>query len=61
MREAVRNLAHDILTIEATGDYHAAKQLLDTLGTMPPNVAETLTQLSDLPVDIRPRFTTATL
>ena len=59
MPEAIRNLAHDILTIEATGDYQAAKHLLDTMGTMPQNVNETLSRLSEVPVDIRPRFITA--
>jgi hypothetical protein len=59
MRGAVRDLAHDLLTIEATGDYAAAKKLLDTRGVMPAGVAETLKKVSDVPVDIQPRFVTA--
>lgn len=59
MPEAIRKLAHDILTIEATGDYNAAKQILDTMGAMPQNVTETLSRLSEVPVDIRPRSITA--
>ncbi len=53
MRGAVRDLAHDLLTIEATGDYAAAKKLLDTRGVMPAGVAETLAKIGDVPVDIR--------
>lgn len=59
MRAAVTELARELLTIEATGDYHAAKTMLDTLGVMPANVTETLSRLSGIPVDIRPRFVTA--
>jgi hypothetical protein len=59
MRTAVTDLAHDLLTIEATGDYSGAKALLDRLGVMPDNVAETLVRLADIAVDIRPRFATA--
>ncbi len=32
VKGAVRDLVHDLLTIEATGDYAGAKKLLDTLG-----------------------------
>jgi len=53
MRGAVRDLAHDLLTIEATGDYAAAKKLLDSRGVMPAGVAETLAKVGDVPVDIR--------
>jgi hypothetical protein len=53
MRGAVRDLAHDLLTIEATGDYAAAKKLLDTRGVMPAGVAETLAKIGDVPVDLR--------
>jgi hypothetical protein len=55
IRTAIRDLAHDLLTIEATGDYAAAKKLLDTRGVMPAGVAETLAKVSDVPVDIQPR------
>jgi hypothetical protein len=59
MRGAVRDLAHDLLTVEATGDYAGAKKMLDTLGVMPPEVAATLGRIGDVPVDIRPLFVTA--
>ena len=38
----VRDLAHDLLTIEATGDYAGAKKMLDTLGVMRPEMKATL-------------------
>jgi hypothetical protein len=59
MRAAVRDLAHDLLTVEATGDYAGAKKMLDTLGTMRPDVAETIGKVAAVPVDIRPVFVTA--
>jgi hypothetical protein len=47
-------LAHDLLTIEATGDYPAAKKMLDTLGVIRPQVAAAIAKLKDIPVDINP-------
>ena len=40
----VRDLAHDLLTIEATGDYAGAKRMLDTLGVLRPEMKATLRQ-----------------
>jgi len=59
MRGAVRELAHDLLTVEAEGDYAGAKRMLDTLGIMHPEVEDTLKRISNVPVDIRPVFVTA--
>ena len=58
-RAAVRTLAHDLLTIEATGDYAGAKKLLDTLGVIRPELQASLDLLRDVPVDIRSVFVTA--
>lgn len=55
----VRDLAHDLLTIEATGDYARAKKMLDTLGVVRPVVKTALDRLQDLPTDISPRHVTA--
>ena len=60
VRGAVRDLAHDLLTVEATGDHAGAKKMLDTLSVMRPDVAETLKRVAHVPVDIRPVFVTAT-
>jgi hypothetical protein len=59
IHEGVRDLAHDLLTIEATGDYAGAKKMLDTLGVMRPQVKATLNRVSGVPVDIRTIFATA--
>jgi hypothetical protein len=56
---AVRDLAHELLTIEATGDYAGAKKMLDTLGVIRADTAATLKSVSGVPVDIRPAFATA--
>ena len=40
-------------------DYAGAKQLLDTMVTIPPEVQKTIEKLSGVPVDIAPKFTTA--
>jgi len=59
IRGGVRDLAHDLLTIEATGDYAGAKRMLDTLGVLRPEMSATLGRVSAVPVDIRPVFETA--
>jgi hypothetical protein len=59
IKGAVRDLAHDLLTIEATGDYAGAKKMLASLGVMRPAISDTLGKIGDVPVDIRPVFQTA--
>ena len=59
IRNGVRDLAHDLLTIEAAGDYAGAKRMLDTLGVLRPDMSATLGRLGAIPVDIRPMFETA--
>jgi hypothetical protein len=54
VKDAVRDLAHDLLTLEATGDYAGAKKLLDALAVMRPEVASAIAKLSDIPTDIVP-------
>jgi hypothetical protein len=51
---AVRDLVHDLLTIEATGDYAGAKKMLDELGVLRPPMEAALKKLADLPTDIEP-------
>src|SRR5260370_18505612 len=58
-KTAVRSLAHDLLTLEATGDYAGAKKMLDSLGVIRPELQASLDKLKDVPVDIRPIFVTA--
>ena len=59
IRGAVRDLAHDLLTLEATGDYAGAKKMLDSMATIGPEVAATLKKVEAVPVDINPAFVTA--
>ena len=47
-------LVHDLLTIEAQGDYAGAKQMLDTLGVIRPPMQKAIEDLTGIPVDICP-------
>jgi hypothetical protein len=58
-KEAVAGLTHDIMTIQAEGNYAKAKELGDRLGVVRPVVKKALDSLAAVPVDIEPRFTTA--
>ncbi len=57
IREAVTNLTRDIMTIQATGDYAAAQDMLKTMVVVRPEVRAVLDKLKGVPVDIEPRFT----
>jgi hypothetical protein len=59
IRAAVRDLTHDLLTIEATGDYEGARRLMDTLGIVRPNMRRALQKMQGIPTDIEPLFITA--
>lgn len=59
IKDAVRDLTHDLLTVEAEGNYAGAKQMLDTLGVLRPEFKAALDKLSDIPVDIEPVFVTS--
>jgi hypothetical protein len=59
MQQAVRDLDHDLLTLEATGNYAGAKRLLDGMGVIRPQMRRVLDKLADIPVDIEPIFVTA--
>ena len=54
IQPAVRDLVHDLLTIEATGDYAGAKKMLDELGVLRPALQQALGKLTDIPTDIEP-------
>jgi len=58
-RDAVRDLATELLTIEATGDYPRAKTLLDRYGKETPEMTTVNATLKDIPVDITPVFPAA--
>ena len=56
---AVSDLTGELLTIEATGDYAKAKDMLTRLGVIRPAVQRHLDVLKDIPVDIAPNFVVA--
>ncbi|HEY3841345.1 MAG TPA: hypothetical protein VGL72_32465 [Bryobacteraceae bacterium] len=60
IKASVRDLVHDLLTLEATGDYAGAKSLMDKLGVIRPDEQKTIDSLKGVPVDIAPNFVTAT-
>jgi hypothetical protein len=59
MPGAVRDLARDLLTIEAVGDYKGAKEMLEKLAVVRPDMKASLEKLKDLPTDINPSHVTA--
>jgi hypothetical protein len=59
MKGAVTGLTRDLLTVEAQGDYAAAKKMLETLAVLRPPVQAALDRLQDIPTDIEPIYTTA--
>lgn len=56
IKEAVRALTHDILTLQAEGSYDKAKAMLDKYGVIRPPMQQALARLTDIPVDIEPIF-----
>ncbi len=59
MKTGIAELDHELLTIEAQGDYAGAKRMLDELGVIRPELEEALKKLEGIPTDIAPIFTTA--
>jgi hypothetical protein len=59
IKDAVVGLTREIMTMQAEGNYDAAKALGDRLGNVRPPVQAALDKLAGVPVDIEPRFTTA--
>lgn len=53
---ANRDLATEILTIQAEGDYARAGALLERYGSMRPEMQQAVARLADVPVDIRPQY-----
>lgn len=59
VKPGVARLTTEIMTIQATGDYPRAKALLDRMVVIRPEVKRVLDGLSDVPVDIEPKFLSA--
>ncbi|NIV98088.1 peptidase [Candidatus Saccharibacteria bacterium] len=56
IEKAVRDLAHEILMIQALGDYEGAKSFIETYRYESPELQTALDKLEDVPVDIRPIY-----
>jgi hypothetical protein len=59
IKQNITDLTRDLMTMQAVGDYPAAKQLLDSLAHIRPQAQAVFDKLKDVPVDIEPRFVTA--
>ena len=59
MRDAVTGLTREIMTLQAEGSYQNARGLIFRLAVIRPETKRVLDRLSDVPVDIAPRFITA--
>ena len=59
IKGSVANLTRDLMTIQAAGDYAAAKDLLTKMVVIRPEVQRVLDKLKDVPVDIEPNFVSA--
>lgn len=56
IKKAVKDLAAEVLMIEARGDYKAAKEFVAKYRSLRPSVQTALENISDVPVDIRPIY-----
>jgi len=54
--DAIRDLLHDMLMLQATGDYAGTKRFLETYGKATQPIRNAIARLADLPVDIRPLY-----
>jgi hypothetical protein len=59
IKDAVAGLDHELLTLEATGDYAGAKKLMSEKMMLRPEVQSALERLKSVPTDIEPKFVTA--
>jgi hypothetical protein len=59
LRQNVTNLTRDLMTMQAVGDYAAAKQMMEKFAVIRPQTQAVLDKLKGVPVDIEPRFVTA--
>lgn len=54
VKPAVRELTHDLLMLEALGDYDRARKMLAELAVVRPELQKSLDRLKSLPTDIQP-------
>jgi hypothetical protein len=56
IKDGVRKLTHDLLTLEAEGSYDKAKAILDKYAVIRPPMKQAFDRLTNVPVDIEPIF-----
>lgn len=54
--EGIKNLAHDLLMLEAHGNYAKAKAFITSYADVPPEVKEALEKMTNIPVDVWPAY-----
>jgi hypothetical protein len=54
--EGFRDLARELLMIQALGDYGAAVEMVERFGTVHPAMSAAIADLADLPVDVDPSY-----
>jgi hypothetical protein len=54
--ETFRELAHELLMIQAVGDYEGALDMVERYGSVHPAMAAAIEGLADLPVDVDPSY-----
>ncbi len=59
IKESVRKLTHDIMTVQAEGSYEKTRAMLDKWATIEPPMKKAFDRLTGVPVDIEPIFTGA--
>jgi hypothetical protein len=60
IKDGVRKLTRDIMTLQAEGSYEKARAMLDKYGVIRPPMEQALKRLTNVPVDIEPQFPLAT-
>jgi len=58
-KQAVVDLTHQIMTLQAHGDYAGAQALSERMMVLRPQVKQLIDRMNALPVDIEPRLVTA--
>ena len=59
IRDGVKGLTNEIMSLQAAGDYAKAKDMATRLGVVRPDVQKVLDKLQGIPVDVQPHWTTA--
>jgi hypothetical protein len=54
--DSLKQLAGEVLIIQALGDYEGAKNMIEKYRIISPSMETLITELSDLPVDIKPVY-----